>query len=82
MPIYFAIGLIVVLLAVGLPIFGIWALPGVGIVAIVLIGYLLAARGGDNQAATIERGRRTEPTGTPRKSTSGAETANERVGQS
>lgn len=49
-------------------------------VALVVIHVVVGAKSEDARAATIER-TPNEPTGTPRASSGGAETANERVGQ-
>jgi hypothetical protein len=49
-------------------------------VALVVIHVVVGAKSEDARAATIERAPN-EPTGTPRASSGGAETANERVGQ-
>jgi hypothetical protein len=60
-----------------------WGLPIAAVLGLVAGLYIAQSRktaGPD--AGTIERGRRREPTGVPRKSSGGAETANERVGQS
>ena len=59
-----------------------WGLVVFVLGAVVLGLYLLVARRKDPSVGTIERGRRTEPTGTPRKASGGVETANDRVGQS
>jgi membrane protein implicated in regulation of membrane protease activity len=59
-----------------------WGLPFLAIAAVLALLHVTASRkSAGPDAGTIERGRRTEPTGTPRKATAGAETANERVGQ-
>jgi hypothetical protein len=58
-------------------IFAWWSVPIIVAAAAVLVLALALSRKG---AVTVERARK-EPTGTPRKATSGAETANERVGQ-
>ena len=50
------------------------------IAGLMLFAYLSAARRKDPSIGTIETARK-EPTGTPRSASSGAETANERVGQ-
>jgi hypothetical protein len=47
----------------------------------LLIAYLVVARRENPEVGTIETARK-EPTGTPRSASAGAETANERVGQS
>jgi hypothetical protein len=58
-----------------------WGLPILLVGAVIFAVYALSSRKSSGpKAATIERGRK-EPTGTVRKSSSGAETANERVGQ-
>jgi hypothetical protein len=59
-----------------------WGLPILVVAAVLALIHIMSTRktaGPD--AGTIERGRRTEPTGTPRKASGDAETANERVGQ-
>jgi hypothetical protein len=59
-----------------------WGLPiAVVLGALVLLYVLQSRKSAGPDAGTIETGRRTEPTGTPRKASGGAETANERVGQ-
>jgi hypothetical protein len=60
-----------------------WGLPLLLIAGVLVLLHVMASRktAGPN-AGAIERGRRTEPTGTPRKASGGADTANERVGQS
>jgi hypothetical protein len=58
-----------------------WGLPILLVLGALFAVYAFASRrSGGPEAATIERGR-TEPTGTVRKASGGAETANERVGQ-
>jgi hypothetical protein len=52
-----------------------WALP---VVLVALVVYGIRERRG---TPSIERTKGPEPTGTPRASSGGAETANERVGQ-
>ena len=56
-----------------------------GVIALVLgIGFLVytaGARRNDRSVATIERGRRTEPTGEVRSGSSGVTTSNQRQGQ-
>jgi hypothetical protein len=60
-----------------------WGLPILAVAAVLALIHVMGSRKSEGpQAGTIERGRRTEPTGTPRKASGGAETANERVGQS
>ena len=59
-----------------------WGLPIIAVIAVLAVVYVIQSRKSAGPAAgTIETGRRTEPTGTPRKAAGGAETANERVGQ-
>jgi hypothetical protein len=69
---------VIISIAVVLGIFtGIWG----GLVWLVVAGLVAAvAFAGRARAAKVDRAV-TEPTGTPRASTGGAETANERVGQ-
>ena len=69
---------VIITIAVVLAIFtGIWG----GLVWIAVAGVVLAVVfAGRARGATVERSR-TEPTGTPRPSPGGAETANQRVGQ-
>jgi heme O synthase-like polyprenyltransferase len=56
-----------------------------GIIALVLgalfLVYAAGARRNDRSVATIERGRRTEPTGKVRTGSAGVETSNQRQGQ-
>lgn len=74
-----------ILLALGIIaalIWTIWGIP-IAVLAIVLIVVMtVRARKKDPTVATWETGKGIEPTGTPRASTGGAETTNERVGQS
>jgi hypothetical protein len=75
----------ILLLVAGLAVFafgGIWAIPIVIIAAIWLVVVLMAARKKDPTVGTWETGKGVEPTGTPRASSGGAETTNQRVGQS
>jgi hypothetical protein len=59
-----------------------WGLPFLALAGVLLLVHVMGSRKSEGpQAGTIERGRRTEPTGTPRKGSGGADTANERVGQ-
>jgi len=62
-------------------IFSIWGLPVVAVAVLAAVVFLLVGRKGDSSIGTIERGRKVEPTGRPRKASGGAETANDRVGQ-
>jgi hypothetical protein len=81
MPAFLGTALTIVIGVGSVLIFGIWGAP-VFLLAILLGGgYLLLARRGDASVGTIERGRKTEPTGKPRKASGGADTANERVGR-
>jgi len=58
-----------------------WAGLVVLVIGLMLIAYLAVARRENPDVGTIETARK-EPTGTPRSASAGAETANERVGQS
>ncbi len=82
MPMFFGVIAFAVLTFVTVTVFGIWGMPFSLIIGAILIAYVLSARKSGQPVATVERGRRQEPTGMPRKASSGAETANERVGQS
>jgi hypothetical protein len=76
------IGLVLTaLVVVAFFIFAWWGLPFLLVAGVILGIYLLNSRksAGPN-AGTIERGRK-EPTGTVRKGSGDAETANERIGQ-
>ena len=79
MPIFFALLVGGVLSVFALLVFSVWGLPVVVVVVVGLLAYLVAGRRRDASVGTIERGRRPEPTGRPRKA-SGGETTNERVG--
>jgi hypothetical protein len=58
-----------------------WGIPILALAGVLLLVHVLSSRKSEGpRAGTIERGRK-EPTGTPRKGSGGAETANERVGQ-
>jgi hypothetical protein len=60
-----------------------WGLPILAVAAVLALIHVMSSRkSAGPDAGAIERGRRTEPTGAPRKASSDAETANERVGQS
>ena len=78
---FFGVIAFAVLTFVTVTVFGIWGMPFSLVIGAVVIAYVLSARKSGQPVATVERGRRQEPTGMPRKSTSGVETANERVGQ-
>ncbi len=81
MPVFFGVIAFAVLTFIAVTVFGIWGMPFSLVIGAVLIAYLLSARKHGESVATVERGRRQEPTGMPRKASSGTETANERVGQ-
>ena len=57
-----------------------WAGLVVLVIGLLALAYVATARRKDPSIGTIETARK-EPTGTPRSSSAGAETANERVGQ-
>ena len=74
----------IILLLAAVVIAAFWTLWGIpiAIVAIVLIVVLtMRARKADPTVGTWETGKGIEPTGTPRSSSGGAETTNQRVGQ-
>jgi hypothetical protein len=76
------ISLFLFALAIVALLIGIWW--GAVILVLAAIGffaYVTLARKSGEPVGAIERGRRREPTGVPRSSSAGAETANERVGQ-
>ena len=59
-----------------------WGLPILAIAALLAVVHVMSSRkAAGPDAGTIERGRRAEPTGTPRKASGDAESANQRVGQ-
>jgi hypothetical protein len=63
-------------------ILGVWAVPILLAAAALALIHIVASRKTEGPGAgAVERSRATEPTGTPRKASGGAETANERVGQ-
>ena len=75
----------IILLLAAVVIAAFWTLWGIpiAIVAIALIVVLtMRARKADPTVGTWETGKGIEPTGTPRASSAGAETSNQRVGQS
>jgi hypothetical protein len=75
----------IILLLAGVAAFffgGIWGIPIIIVAIILFVVLLMAARKKDPTAATWETGKGIEPTGTPRSSPGGAETTNQRVGQS
>ncbi|HEY7076378.1 MAG TPA: hypothetical protein VH418_13460 [Solirubrobacteraceae bacterium] len=59
-----------------------WGIPIAIVAAIVLVVMVVLARRKDPTVATWETGSGIEPTGTPRAAPGGAETTNQRVGQS
>jgi hypothetical protein len=74
--------ILVALGVVALFVFAWWGIPILLVAGVLLLVHVMSSRKSEGPSAgTIERGRRTEPTGTPRKGSGGAETANERVGQ-
>ena len=78
----YVIGLIVLLLAVIAGILLTWWGGLIVLVAgILFLFYLASARKTDPSVGTIERGRRTEPTGQVRSGSAGVETSNQRQGQ-
>ena len=81
MPLYFAIAITLILVAVAFAVLSVYAAFVVIPLAIILLVYLfLASRSDDPRSGTIERARN-EPTGTVQNSAPAAGTANERVGQ-
>jgi hypothetical protein len=75
--------ILLIVLGIASAFFGFfWGIPIAILAAIVLVFMLVVARKKDPTAATWETGKGIEPTGTPRSSSGGAETTNERVGQS
>jgi hypothetical protein len=59
-----------------------WGLPIALVLGVLAVVYVVQSRkSAGPDAGKIEKGRRREPTGEPRKASGGAETANERVGQ-
>lgn len=75
----------IILLALGIIaalIWTIWGIPIAVLAIVVIVVMTVRARKKDPTVATWETGKGLEPTGTPRPSTGGAETTNERVGQS
>ena len=81
MPAFFGVIVTVVLGVIAVILFGIWGFPFTLIIGALFLGYIVSARKRGGSVATVERGRTTEPTGMPRKSPGGVETANERQGQ-
>ena len=81
MPAFFGVLVTVILGVIAVALFGVWGFPFTLVIAVLVVGYLVAARQRNGSVATFERGRGTEPTGMPRSSSGGVETANERQGQ-
>jgi membrane protein implicated in regulation of membrane protease activity len=78
----YLLGLLVLVLAVAAGILLTWWGGLVVLIAGVLfLVYLASARKSDPSVGTIERGRRTEPTGQVRSGSAGVETSNQRQGQ-
>ena len=73
--------IVVIIAVVALFIGAWWGAPIALVLGVVAALYMARARKEDASVGTIESGRRNEPTGVPRKCSGGAETANERVGQ-
>jgi hypothetical protein len=68
--------------AVALFVFAWWGLPILLAAAVLVLIHVIGSRKSAGPGAgTVERARSAEPTGAPRTAGSGAETANERVGQ-
>ena len=82
MPTFFGVIVIAVLAVLSVALLGIWGLPFSLLIGAAFLAYLVVARQRNGAVGTIERGAPIEPTGMPRKSPGGAETANERMGQS
>ncbi len=80
MPVFGVILALGVISVASVLIFSIWGLPVVAIAVLAAIIFLVVGRKGDKSIGVVERGRKVEPTGRPRKASGGAETANERVG--
>ena len=78
---YIVFAVLVALGVVALFVGAWWGAPIALVFALGMLAYTLIARRQDPSVGVIERGRRAEPTGVPRKSSSEAETSNERVGQ-
>ena len=78
------IGLVVAALAIlAFFLMAWWGLPIALVLGVLAALYVAQSRkSAGPRAGVIETGRRQEPTGMPRKSSGGTETANDRVGQS
>ena len=81
MPAFFGVLVTVIIGVVTVVLLGVWGFPFTLVIGALILGYIVAARRRDGSVATVERGRPMEPTGMPRKSSGGVETANERQGQ-
>jgi hypothetical protein len=78
----FLAAILVALGVVALFVLAWWGLPILAVAGVLLLIHVMSSRKSEGaRAGTIERGRRNEPTGAPRKASGDAETANERVGQ-
>jgi uncharacterized membrane protein YgcG len=78
---YFVLIVAVALAVVAFFVLSWWGGAVVLIAGILFAVYVSVARSQDRSVGTVETGARREPTGVPRSGSSGAETANERVGQ-
>jgi hypothetical protein len=81
MPAFFGVLVTVIIGVVTVVLFGVWGFPFTLVIGALILGYIFTARKRDGSVATVERGGRPEPTGVPRKSPGGVETANQRQGQ-
>ena len=81
MPAFFGVLVTVVIGVVSVVVLGVWGFPFTLVIGALFLAYFISARQRNGSVATVERGRTTEPTGMPRKSPGGVETANERQGQ-
>ena len=72
---------VVALAVVAFLVFAWWGGVIVLVAGVLFALYVAVARSQDRSVGTIETGARREPTGVPRSGSSGAETANQRVGQ-
>jgi heme O synthase-like polyprenyltransferase len=78
----YVLGAVFVAIIVVLFLLTSWWGGAIALVAgLLFLVYAAAARRNDRSVATIERGRRTEPTGQVRSGSAGVETSNQRQGQ-
>jgi heme O synthase-like polyprenyltransferase len=78
----YVLGAVLVAIIVVLFLVTSWWGGVIGLVAgVAFLVYAAAARRNDRSVATIERGRRQEPTGNVRTGSAGVETSNQRQGQ-